>query len=353
MRHILILGGTGAIGNHVSVLLADNRSEVVVTSRSHRSSSNEDISFVQGDAKDFDFLADILSSRHWDTIIDFMVWGTDEFERRLQFILDSTDQYIFTSSYRVYASSPVIVEDSPRLLDAVNDVEYLSTDEYALSKARCEDLLRDSGRSNWTIIRPAVSYDGTGRFQLGVLEATEWLPRAIRGIPVPVPEEIASKQATMTWGGDVALMISRLVGNSLAYGEAFTVSTSEHTTWRSIVSFYSHVVPLELVVTTLEGFLTLFPYRNYQVRYDRLYDRVIDNSKVLRATGLTQGDLLPIEQGLISQLNGFLSSASLLPLLPGLQGKYDRLIGGFPALGASMRTGVVGFAQYAIRRLIR
>lgn len=39
-----------------------------------------------------------------------------------------------------------------------------------------------------------------------------------------MPEEILSKQVTMSMGADVAEMIARLTGNQHAFGEAFTVS---------------------------------------------------------------------------------------------------------------------------------
>lgn len=51
------------------------------------------------------------------------------------------------SSSRVYADSQTpITENSPRLLDVYKEEEYLKTDEYALSKARQEDILHRSGK---------------------------------------------------------------------------------------------------------------------------------------------------------------------------------------------------------------
>lgn len=98
------------------------------------------ISFAVGNAHDQVFLDCLLDSK-WDAIVDFMVWSTAEFSERYKKLLSAAEQYVFTSSYRVYADSSVITEESPRLLDAVDDDEYLATDEYALSKARCENLL--------------------------------------------------------------------------------------------------------------------------------------------------------------------------------------------------------------------
>lgn len=50
------------------------------------------------------------------------------------------------SSARVYAENNALIsEDSPRLLDVSTDAVYLRTNEYALAKAREENILRNSG----------------------------------------------------------------------------------------------------------------------------------------------------------------------------------------------------------------
>lgn len=349
---ILILGGTGAMGVHVSHLLAEAGHEIVVTSRRDRVSDIPGVSYVKGSAKETDFLSGLLAN-HWDAIIDFMIWPTDEFKARMAGFLNATNQYVFTSSYRVYADSPVITEDSPRLLDVIGNPDYLATDEYALAKARCENMLFDSGRSNWTIVRPAVTYDGTGRFQLTVHEADVWLWRALREIPVPVPQVMLTKQATMTWGGDVARMIALLIGNPKAMGEAFTVSTAEHMTWEQIAGIYRTVVPaLDVRDCDMAGFERAHG-AIWQIRYDRMYNRVVDNTKVLNATGLQQTQLATLRDGLTSQLRQYLDSGKQ-PAMNGIgrQAGFDRLIGGTPTLKYAVANGPTTLTKYLIRRYI-
>lgn len=108
-------------------MLAEAGHEIVVTSRRDRVSNILGVSYVKGNAKETDFLSGLLAN-HWDAIIDFMIWPTDEFKARMAGFLNATNQYVFTSSYRVYADSPVITEDSPRLLDVIGNPEYLATD---------------------------------------------------------------------------------------------------------------------------------------------------------------------------------------------------------------------------------
>ena len=175
---VLVLGGTGAIGSHIVHELANGGCEVVVTSRTHRE-SRASVSYRQGNARELQFVKELLTER-WDAIVDFMVYTTEEFRERVHLLLESTKQYLFLSSARVFAASKdPLTESSARLKDVIADEEYLLSDEYALSKARQEDLLKSSG-CNWTIIRPYITYD-ENRLQLGVMEKEGWLYRAMKG----------------------------------------------------------------------------------------------------------------------------------------------------------------------------
>ena len=149
-----------------------------------------DIKYIQGNAKQIDFLEDLLSKRSWDCIVDFMVHTESNLKVLLPKILNNTKQYIFISSARVYSQSEIpITEDTPRLLDVSTDKEYLKTNEYALAKAREENLLFNSGKKNFTIIRPSITYN-THRLQLGVLEKENWLYRALQGRGIVFSEDL-------------------------------------------------------------------------------------------------------------------------------------------------------------------
>lgn len=279
--------------------------EVYVTSRSKRTSNERKVHFVQGDAKDDDFLAEILGSNRFDAIVDFMVYTTEEFQKRVDTLLAGTDHYVSLSSYRVYADTHGnrIDEDSPRLLDTVDDKKYLSTDEYALTKARQENILFKHRRKNWTLIRPAITYS-KDRFQLGTMEAGEFLSRALDGKRIIFPREMLDKYATMTWAGDVARMISRLVLNQDAYSEVYIAATAESHKWGDVVKIYQRILKLKIKIVPLEEYQRILG-RPYQIKYDRMYDRTINNSKILLAANMTQEDLMPLEDGLRIELTSF------------------------------------------------
>lgn len=322
------------------------------STRSDHFSSNANISYIKGDAKDRVFLDELLHER-WDAIVDFMVWSTQEFRQRCHAFLSSTDQYVFTSSYRVYADSPVITEESPRLLDILDDWEYLQTDEYALCKARCENVLFESDTNNWTIVRPAITYDGSGRFQLGVHESRTWLWRALNGVSVPMPDEMLEKQATISWGGDVARLITLLVGNSGAMGEVFTVATSEHHSWQKISEYYSAAlpVPLQIYRCSYSRFNSTMG-NAAQIRYDRMLNRIIDNAKVLNVTGFKQDDFVQTPVGLGQEVSRYLSIGCGPKPSVGENARLDRLTGGIPSFWPCMKAcgGLPELLRYAVRR---
>lgn len=288
---ILVLGGTGAMGVDLVRILAERgTNDLVVTSRAERKSNENHVKYVRGDAHDPVFLQ-ILVGEHYDALVDFMVYTTWEFQQRRDLLLNATNQYIFLSSSRVYAASETpLTEDSPRLLDVTADKEYLQTDEYALAKARQENLLRESGRTNWTIIRPYITYSSQ-RLQLGVFEKELWLYRAQRGQTVVVPKDILNHTRTLTWGGDVARGIAALVGNPQAYGQAFHITTSEFIGWSEVLELYKRVFhevtgkTMQVKLIDLSERMGLALGNQYQIKYDRLFDRKFDNSKFRQATG--------------------------------------------------------------------
>ena len=165
-----------------------------------------------GNAHSIPFISEVCSEE-WDAIVDFMSYKTDEFKERHSILQNATKQYIYISSSRVYADNEhPIKETSPRLLDVCSDKLYLTTDEYALTKARQENVLFSSDKNNYTIIRPYITY-GTYRYQLIVMEKEEWLYRALHGRTILFPYEIYERHTTITYGYDVAYAIYKIMGN--------------------------------------------------------------------------------------------------------------------------------------------
>lgn len=306
VKKALLLGGTGAIGIYLAPELSKRGFKVDITSRSPHESSDRNITYLQSNAREDKFLQKALTEKKYDLIVDFMSYSTEEFKNRHNLLLQNCKQYIFLSSYRVFADDNIITEKSPRLLDVLTDKEYLATDEYALAKARQEDILRKSKKKNWTIVRPSITYSQR-RFQFATVEADVVIWRALHDLPMIMPRVISDKKTTLTWAGDTGRLIAKLALNKDAMSEDFNIGTSENYTWSEIAQIYHEIIGLKVKSVDLEEYIRATGYANvrYLIKYNRMYDRIFDNSKLLKVTGETQGDFVKLRDGLRRELLRF------------------------------------------------
>ena len=335
----LLLGGTGALGVYLAPQMVADGFDVTITSRYGHKNSDR-IHYIRGDALDTSFFNKLLKENRYDVVVDFMIYSTEAFRDRSRVFLESCGHYIYLSSYRVFSDvDKVITETTPRLLDVSKDAIFLKTTDYSLEKARQEDILRRSKRKNWTIVRPSITYSKE-RFQLGTLEADIVVGRSLRGVPVTLPKEMLAKQTTMTWAGDVAKMISAIALKNEAMGEDFNVVTSEHHTWRGVADIYHDEIGLKLTEVGSDDYLDVVGggYAKYQIDYDRMFDRVLDNSKILAFAQLKQSDLMGLREGLAYELAHFKENPISWPIDYGKQAKMDRLTKVFSSLTGATST---------------
>jgi len=325
---VLVLGGTGAMGIHLVQLLSNKGIETFVTTRKNiKSESN--VKYLHGNAHEIGFLKLILQEK-WDAIVDFMVYTTNGFNERINMLLNATTQYIFLSSARVYADSDKPINETfPRLLDISQDKEYLSTDEYSLTKARQEDLLKKSGCNNWTIIRPYITYS-ENRLQLGVLEKEEWLYRALHGRTIIFSRDINSKITTLTYGLDVSKGIFAVIGNSKSLGNILQITNSYSNSWEEILDIYLQTLKKHLgykpkvLLLDLEKFLEYKPAK-YQILYDRLFNRQFNNFRIAQYINIES--FVKPEIGLENCLDEFLINPQFNNIDWKMEAMRDKLMG--------------------------
>lgn len=291
------------MGTSLVSILAKRNNSLFITSRREIISQKDNVEYIKGNAHDKNFLIEILSNKYYDAIVDFMVYNTDEFKLRVNLFLEHTAQYIYTSSSRVYANeNKSITEKSKRLLDVCEDNEYLETDEYALTKARQENLLLKAKKKNWTIIRPYITYN-IERLQLGVYEKENWLYRALHGRSIVFNRDVADKFTTLTYGYDVALRIADIIGKKKALGEIMHITTSETKKWKDILDLYLNIIEEKMgkkpKVYWLDTSINTGKIvgNKYQIKYDRLYDRSFDSSKIDNISECKE-EYMPLSKGL-------------------------------------------------------
>ena len=309
MKKILICGGTGAMAVYLIPELLRMGYQVDAVALDAIASETSNLRYIRANAKERAFVEELLKGEY-NAVVDFMVYkDKEEYEAFLPLYLENTDHYIFLSTYRVYADEEhPIKETSPRILDVTTDEFLLASGDYCIYKAQAEDFLAGSQYGNWTVIRPVITYSKR-RFQLVTLEHDLVIRRMLEGKTLVLPEPAMNIQATMTWAGDVAKMISRLVLNPDSYRETYSVCTAEHHSWEEVAQIYQKLGNLKYCTTDTESFLNIIgpgnPHVRHQLIYDRYFHRIMDNSKILNITGLRQSDLMPLEKGLVKELAAF------------------------------------------------
>jgi nucleoside-diphosphate-sugar epimerase len=145
--------------------------------------------------------------------------------------------------------------------------------------------------------------------------------------PIPLPSGALEVQSTLSWAGDFGKMVARLLFNDKAYCQAFTVGTAEHHSWKEIVEIYNRIIGLKYIPVETEEFIELIGgtvAHRQQLLYDRYFNRAIDNTKILTATGFRQTDLMPTEKGLRMELAKL--DLNDIPFNPDWDTKADKLL---------------------------
>lgn len=308
MKKVLVMGGTGAMGTYVVPELIRLGYQVDVISLDEKKVVGKNVRYYTKDCMDDSFFERFLKEKQYDGIIDFMLYKTDAFAKRCEYLLENTKHYIFLSTYRVYSSLELpIKETSPLFLDTEGE-EFLKLKEteYALYKACQERILQNVGRKNWTIVRPSITFSKF-RYQLVTLEADLVIDRTVKGKKLVLPKGAMNINATMTWAGDVAKLFGRLLFNEKTFEEIYSICSAEHHTWREIAGFYQELIGLEYVEVEDETFVELLggsDNAKYQLYYDRFQERIMDNSKILAVTGMRQEEFTPLKTALAMELAG-------------------------------------------------
>ena len=311
MKKALLIAGAGTLGGSTYPQLLMRGYNVDIVSLDDFASVSPRLRFIRALA-DYAFLErHFAENPHYDAIVDFVhTPDVPELQRRIDLILEHTDQFVFLSSYRTYADcDAVVTESSPQWLDVTKDPKFLAEDTYAIPKAKGERHLRAKNRRNWTIIRPLISFTHY-RLDLVTVGGYAMLYRAPAGKKILLPAECRDKIAGVGWGGNVGREIAALIGNDDALGEAFTLGSGEEITWGDVASYYGEFAGAEFVWVPVEDYLetaTTNTYMERQMIYtDRMLSRKVDLSKVFRVTGLDPATFMKCRDAVAYEL-AFLS----------------------------------------------
>lgn len=303
MKKVLLIAGGGTLGRYTAKELLSKDCQVDIICLEDYTSDNPNLRYYKANA-DLKYLTEFLKDKYYDGIVNFIHYtSVDDYKPVHKLLCSKTDQLIFLSSYRVYADlQHPITETAPMLADVVkDDEEFLKTENYALPKARCEKFLREeSGTKNWTVVRPVISFSDK-RLDLVTVSGREIIDTAKSGKTILLPEVAKNLTAGLDWAGNSGKLIANLLFKKECFGEAYTVSSGQNLTWGEVADIYTRLTGVKFRWSETEEYVNT-GHGGYILIYDRLYDRAVDNTKILKATGLKKEDFTSIEDGIKIEL---------------------------------------------------
>ena len=178
---LLILGGTGFIGPHLTEQALARGFKVTHFNRGRRNAEVEGVETLVGDRKG---QLDALRGRSWDAVVDNTGYIPKFVRMSADLLAPNTGYCLYISSISAYASfTKPNDESSPRGVLANPDEEQITNDTYGPMKALCEDYVRQAFGARSSIVRPGYivgPLDPTDRF-------TYYPVRVARGGEMAVP----------------------------------------------------------------------------------------------------------------------------------------------------------------------
>ena len=306
-KRVLLIAGGGTLGTYTANELLALGHEVDIICPEEKISGHPKLHFIRSLATK-ELLEELFAKVHYNGIVNFIHYeNIEDYDAIHPLLIKNTDHLIFLSSYRVYDNLQIpITESAPRLYDMTEDMDFLKNENYAIRKAMGEDYLRSKHPGEpWTIVRPVISLSQY-RLDLYTHSRRAPLDAAKSGQSLPIPAIAKDLRAGLDWAGNSGKLIANLLFKPETFGEAYTVSSAQNLTWGEVADIYHELIGLNIDWCSEEEFLERAPEfhttHKWVYKYDRLFDRYIDNSKILSVTGLKKSDFLPLKDGIRIEL---------------------------------------------------
>ena len=303
-KKVLLIGGGGTLGTYTAKELLSQGHLVDIICLEDKISDNKNLAFYKGMAN-LQYLEEFLKDKVYDGIVNFILYrDVQEYPPIHELLMAHTKHLIVVSSYRVYANEQhPVTETAPMLLDVSSDKKFVETEKYAIAKAKLEKyLISECKNQSWTIVRPVISFSKL-RFDLVTYFGNDLLTKIKNGETIPLPIEAKNLTAGLDWAGNSGKLIANLLFKEETFGEAYTVSSAQNLTWGEVAELYTELLGAKFKWVTLEEYIEATnKFNYYALLYDRMFDRDIDNKKILKATGLQSSDFLSVKEGLKIEL---------------------------------------------------
>jgi len=277
---VLFIGGTGIISSACSRLALDRGIELYMLNRGRTAARPvpDGAKMLVGDIRRPETVSAAIGDLVFDAVVDWVAFTEEHVETDLTLFAGRTGQYIFVSSASAY-HKPVrtlpITESTP-----LSNPHW----QYSRDKIACEERLMRAYRQDGfpiTIVRPSHTYD---KMTLPFRGGYTVVDRMRRGLPVVVHGD-GTTRWVMTHHRDFAKGFVGLLGNPLALGEAYHITSDEALTWNQVFRMIGQaagVPEIEIVHAPSEVIQAYDASWGAGLLGDKAFSVAFDNTKIKR-----------------------------------------------------------------------
>jgi nucleoside-diphosphate-sugar epimerase len=278
---VLFIGGTGIISSACTELASTKGIDLYLLNRGEttkRGPLPEGVKHLKADIREAASVKEAMGDHHFDSIVNWLVFNTEQIEQDIELFGGRTDQYIFISSASAYQTPPASL---PIRESTILDNPFW---DYSRNKTACEERLVKAYREDKfpiTIVRPSHTYDKT---LLPFDGGYTVVDRMRKGKPVFVMGDGTSLW-TLTHHKDFAVALVGLLGNPHAIGETFHITSDEWLTWNQIYQIVAKAAGVnepKLVHVPSDLIAAYDPQFGAGLLGDKSHSAIFDNSKIKR-----------------------------------------------------------------------
>jgi nucleoside-diphosphate-sugar epimerase len=328
---VLFLGGTGTISNCVSRMAVARGFDLYLLNRGQRQTELPGAHCLVADVQKPEEVRTALRGLRFDVVVDWIAYRPEHIERDLALFGGAVGQYIFISSASAYQKPPAryLITESTPLANPFWD--------YSRDKIACEERLLRAYRQEGfpvTIVRPSLTYETGFPVVFGGGGCYTLADRLLKGRPIIVHGD-GSSLWVVTHAEDFGRGFLGLLGNDLALGHAFHITTDEVLTWNQIHQTIAAALGVKANIVHIPSDLIsrLKPARAGGLLGDKSWSVVFDNTKIKSFVPAFQA-LIPFREGIRRTLAWFDADPSRKRVDESLNEEMDDLIAGCAAPGS-------------------
>lgn len=248
---ILIIGGTGEIGQYVTEKCLVEGNDVVVYSRGIHQQKSINVTYVRIDIMDYQELAEVMRNSFFDLIIDFTSLVPDGYKRRLELFISRCGHYVFISSIAVYGD--LLLQEECREDTEISSVHW----NYGYNKWRCEKILKEVFKNQekccYTIIRPGITYSDRfiPFFPIETHGQIEYfMGRVLKGKEILVCGE-ADQHFSVMHASDFANCLYMLLKDVRSRNDTFNLTSNETVTSAQVLHKIASICQINIRTVSL------------------------------------------------------------------------------------------------------